>query len=136
MLNSATLENTLEFGLSGLTLRAKVVDVYDGDTITLAFVFNGAMYHKRCRVKGVDCAEIRTRNSNEKRAGMLAKERTHSLVYSKIIQAEFDSRNDKFGRLLARIRLLDGRYLDTILIQENLGRVYHGEHKTEFFEHL
>jgi len=132
MLSSATLENTLEFGLSGQTIRAKVIDVYDGDTLTLAFVFNGSLYHKRCRVKGVDCAEIRTRNSNEKRAGILAKERTHALVYSQIVKAEFDSKNDKFGRLLAWIRLSDGRRLDSILIDENLGREYHGERKSEF----
>ena len=61
-----SLENTTidvpEFSLSGYKCYCKVLDVYDGDTITLGFIFSKNIYKKRCRLEGIDCAEIRTKN--------------------------------------------------------------------------
>ena len=46
-----------------------VKDVYDGDTITVAFPFGDKMFSWNCRLTGVDTPEIRTRNKQEKEFG-------------------------------------------------------------------
>jgi micrococcal nuclease len=132
LLSIATIHSAKEFGLANKRIRAKVVDVYDGDTITLAFVFERTVYKKQCRVKGVDCAEIRSKNTEEKETGLRAKQRTTQLTYNTIIRAEFDKDEDKYGRLLAFVYLADGRRLDEVLIEEGLGYPYSGEHKQPF----
>lgn len=35
---------TKAFSYEGLTLRAKVVDIYDGDTVTLVFRYRGRLF--------------------------------------------------------------------------------------------
>lgn len=138
-LASATLENTPELTLVGHKCEAKVVDVHDGDTITLAFILNGTIYHKSCRVAGVDCAEIRTSNKDEKKVGFEATDFVKELILNKIIWAEFtdglDDKKDKYGRLLATIYPQRGdESLDKILIAKNYGYEYHGEKKKKFEE--
>jgi len=131
----ATLENTPELTLVGHKCEAKVVDVHDGDTITLAFILNGTIYHKSCRVAGVDCAEIRTKNKDEKKLGLEATEFVKGLVLNKIIWAEFTDKADKYGRLLATIYFQKGgEPLNKILIAKKYGYEYHGEKKKKFDE--
>lgn len=134
LLSAATLVNTPEFGLRGLRMRAKVLNVYDGDTITLGFVFRGEVFRKQCRVKGVDCAEIRTRNESEKAVGLRAQIRTRELVSDSIVRVEFDNQEDKYGRLLGVVYIRDGRRLDSVLIEEGLGYAYDGKQKRQFEE--
>jgi endonuclease YncB( thermonuclease family) len=130
----ATLENTTELTLVGQSMDVKVVDVHDGDTITLAFVLGSQIYHKSCRVAGVDCAEIRTKNKEEKALGFQATEFVKGLVLGKIVWAEFEH-SDKYGRLLATIYInRGGERLDKILISKGYGYEYHGEKKKKFEE--
>jgi endonuclease YncB( thermonuclease family) len=135
ILASATLENTPELTLVGHKCEAKVVDVHDGDTITLAFILNSTIYHKSCRVAGVDCAEIRTKNKEEKKLGLEATDFAKGIVLNKIIWAEFTDKEDKYGRLLATIYPQQGgESLDKILIRKGYGYEYHGEKKKKFDE--
>jgi micrococcal nuclease len=133
---SATMENTPEFTLKGHSCNGKIVEVYDGDTITVAFDFGGAIYRKRCRVDGVDCAEIRTKNSEEKKFGLETKEYVTNLILNKIVWVEFnEKKNDKYNRLLGKIFLeKGGETLDKILIRCGMGYEYHGGKKKAFSE--
>ena len=64
----ANLDNTVElFSLEGQEHLAKVVDVYDGDTIKCVFPIHNKLYRWNCRLSGVDTPEIRTRCSIEKK---------------------------------------------------------------------
>lgn len=129
-LESATMENTEEFCLSGRKMYAKVLSVYDGDTMTIAFDFQGKLYHKSCRVDGVNCPEIRTRDEHEKKMGLKAKEFVTNMILNKIVWTEFSMKNDKYGRLLAKIYPEKNKdSLDLILIREGLGNEYHGGSK-------
>lgn len=127
----ATLENTPELTLTGLKCDVKVIDVHDGDTITIAFFFGGRIFRKSCRVNGVDCAEIRTKDKEEKQLGLQATQFVKDLLLNKIVWAEFSDKNDKYGRLLATIHV-DSTTLDKILIQKGYGYEYHGEKKQKF----
>ena len=51
------------------SIEAKVISVYDGDTIKALFPLNGVMYKWNCRLVGIDTPEIRTRNLKEKEFG-------------------------------------------------------------------
>jgi len=131
-LELASLENTPEFCLNGMKCNCKVLDIYDGDTITLAFIFHNNIYKKRCRIEGVDCAEIKSKNKEEKEIANKCKKFLTELVLNKLVFVEFSSKNDKYGRLLAKIYLLNGESLTDILINSNFGYAYNGKTKLDF----
>ena len=132
-LQKATLQTAQEFGVCGYKAEAKVVDVYDGDTLTLAFRFCGKIFKKRCRIEGVDCAELRSKDEEERRVGNVAKDYVSNLVLNKVVWVEFSESSDKYGRLLAQIfPKKGGASLAAILISAGLGYEYHGEHKRAF----
>lgn len=81
-----------------------VVDVYDGDTITIAARLPGdvTVYQFQLRLRGLDCPEMKTKNNSEKVIALKAKEYVVSKVYDKIVRLE-DVAIDKYGRLLAYV---------------------------------
>lgn len=134
VLENATMENTEAFSLNGVKCFTKIIEVYDGDTVTLAFPFAGGVYKKRCRIEGVDCAEIRTKNLDEKKVGFEAKDFLSGFVLNKKVWTEFiEDKNDKFGRLLAIIHY-NGTTLDKTMIEHHFGYEYHGGKKIPFEE--
>lgn len=87
--------------------RCKVVDVYDGDTITVV-LYNKFGYEKhKLRMYGYDSPEMKPRKNmenrvEEKAAALAAKQFLADLVLNKIVT--FDSMGtDKYGRLLGKI---------------------------------
>lgn len=46
------------FNLHGYKTKAKMVNIYDGDTCTLAFNYKGNIVKFKCRLNGIDCAEM------------------------------------------------------------------------------
>lgn len=63
---------------TGLTVSGKVVEVYDGDTCTVEITH-------RVRVRAMDCwcAEVKTKDEAEKRAGLEAKQFATKLALGK-----------------------------------------------------
>ena len=59
-----------------------------------------------------------------------------NLVYENIINDKDiilkDEGTEKYGRALAAVELLDGRDLTTLLIEQGIGKEYHGEKKMFF----
>ncbi len=81
-----------------------VVDVYDGDTFTLAFVFDGRTYSHKVRVAGIDCPEMRSKIPSEQRAARLAQNHVHELLIGQVVHLSPDPpTTDKYGRLLAHV---------------------------------
>ena len=58
------------FTLKGHKCRAKVVHVYDGDTVHLVFEFLGQMFKWHTRIAHVDTPELKTKNQEEKKNGV------------------------------------------------------------------
>lgn len=127
-LEDCTMENTQEFSMKGRKIKAKVIDVYDGDTVTIAFKFDSVFYRKSCRVKGVDCPEMRSKSEEERKRAIQAKLFVQNLVLNKVITALFDNREDKYGRLLADI-IVNGKKLSEIIIEKGHGYSYDGGNK-------
>lgn len=137
ILQNQSLDNTKKFTLVGNSMYVRVVDVYDGDTITVIFRFGNCFYNKKCRIYGIDTPEIRTKNSDEKKAGFEAKEYLKSLVLGKVLWAAFD-KEDKYGRLLATLWFDKDstESIDKIMIRAGHGYSYYGKTKQEFMTNI
>jgi endonuclease YncB( thermonuclease family) len=67
----------------GQTKKAKVIEIYDGDTCTIAMWIGFQRYSFKLRLYGIDTPELRTKNAAEKEAGYKAKEYLCSLILGK-----------------------------------------------------
>ena len=86
------------FSLEGQTMIAKVVKVYDADTIHIVLpLFNKLMKFKT-RFIGIDSAEIRSKNPDEKIHAKKARDILKSKIHDKLVRVECGE-FDKYGRL-------------------------------------
>jgi micrococcal nuclease len=121
--------------------RAKLVRVVDGDTIdALIDVGFDIWFKKRIRYKGVDTWESRTRNLEEKKLGIAAKERNKELLESVSSKPGYFRLKSygvgKYGRVLGEIFIQDkdGKTynVNETLISEGHAYVYEGGKKKLF----
>jgi endonuclease YncB( thermonuclease family) len=118
------------FSLNGHSTLCRVIDVYDGDTCTVIFEWDGKMRKFKCRCSGYDSPEMKPRLNIENRADIivkakLAKKRLQELtnVCIRIKCLEFD----KYGRLLAELyTFYTNEHINQIMIDEGHGYVYNG----------
>ena len=92
------------FSLEGHEYRAKVVDVYDGDTIKCVFPIHDTLYRWNCRLTGVDTPEVRTRCKAEKVYGYKVRDYLREKILNKMVYVRCGD-FDKYGRLLVEILL-------------------------------
>jgi micrococcal nuclease len=121
--------------------RGKLDRVVDGDTIdAMIDVGFDIWVKKRIRYKGIDTWESRTRNLEEKKKGLAAKERNKELlekVSSKSGYFRLKSYGvGKYGRVLGEIFIEDGEgkqyNINETLISEGHAYVYEGGKKKLF----
>jgi endonuclease YncB( thermonuclease family) len=62
-----------EFEISGRH-RARLLETHDGDTMKVAIVLRGKVVKVAVRLLGVNTPEVRTKNSEEKAAGVAARD--------------------------------------------------------------
>jgi len=158
LLSSASYHQTPPFTLE--PSAAKVIDVYDADTITVAVeVFPGQISRWQVRILGVDAPEMRPQKNNphralEKRAAIRCRDalietllgfrmqrkltrtriRTLFAASEKLVRLE-PVGFDKYGRVLGDIRLPDsGASAKTQLIGGGFARDYGGGTRTPWTE--
>lgn len=141
------------FTLSGLKTPARVVNVVDGDTLTLIIPVFDNYYKFYTRISGIDTCEIHSKDEKIKELGLKAKYRVIELLLSppkklseiigitnKQIVDMFDKDIciiniecgdfDKYGRLLADVFTKDGsKSIASILLEEKLAYKYDGKTK-------
>lgn len=85
--------------------RAKVLKVYDGDSLTLGWG-DSSENHVRlaCRLLGVDTPELRGSSAHEKALALRAKDRLESKVLGKIVTIRSPGK-EKYGRILANLEV-------------------------------
>lgn len=103
----------------------EVARVVDGDTLDVD-VPDGKRSHTRVRLWGIDTPEM---NVGKPQAGPQpwaaeATQRARELAEGQRVTLELQSREirDRYGRLLAHVRLPDGSYLNEQLVLEGLAR--------------
>jgi len=109
---------------------AKVIKVYDGDTITVASRLpftderKDIIWRFSVRLNGIDCPEIRGKCETEKRVAQIAK----SILSDKILGETVLLENvelEKYGRLLAIVNF-EGINLNEWMVEQRLAVAYDG----------
>ena len=112
--------------------RATIRRVVDGATvdITLDLGFD-ILYNNRIRLLGIDTPESRTRDLEEKKLGLAAKERVRELcpVGSTVTVKTTKDGRGKFGRILGEIYVGDVN-VNKLLIEEGHAVEYFGGKKS------
>lgn len=145
------------FTWGGRRYRCKVVHVYDGDTVHVVIEFGGGFVKLNVRLTGIDTPEMRPPRSQEdrdveKRAAIQTRNRVASLVTGQEVDPDLHSiddvmdnsrqlvwldagEDDKYGRVLGRLVLDDGRCVNDVLIEEGYAAPYDGGTKRAFSDY-
>jgi endonuclease YncB( thermonuclease family) len=124
-----TNDSLPDFSFEGYCGRAKVVDVYDGDSCRIVFFWGNIPVKIVCRLWGINTPEIRGPDAEEKERGNRAKERVSNLVFGKIVYASVKG-TDKYGRSLVVLHQSAGTVdsfetsINMQLVKENLADLY------------
>ena len=110
--------------------RARCIDVYDGDTITICTyisINNGplTLYNFSCRIDGIDTPEIRGETEDEIELALLAKKYLERMILGKIVILK-DHKKEKYGRVLATVYLKDGTDVGDLMIKKRYAVKYDG----------
>ena len=111
----------------------KIIRVVDGDTVDvdIDLGFNHWIHGERIRLFGVDCPECRSRNKEEKAAGLAAKNFVKGLLHDGGTYTLTTKEKGKFGRYLGVIMLNDNTSVNAALVSEHLAVPYSGQNKKE-----
>ena len=109
--------------------RGKIVKCYDGDTVTIATIMDGKRVRFNIRMLGYDCAEIRSKDPQEKKVAQWAKDYITNMIFGKIVNVVKNEGTDKYGRLLLELEY-DGQNVNQIML-EKWGVSYFGGHKND-----
>lgn len=118
-------DNTEPYDLRNRTVYAKVLRVIDGDTLVLGFILFRTRWRARCRCAHFNCAERHSASDAECAAAECARGFVARLLMGQVVIAQFGA-NDKYGRPLVDIGLLDGRKLAQIMIDGGYAAKYEG----------
>ncbi len=106
-------------------IPATIIEVTDGDTITVqAKIWLGQSITTKVRLNGVDAPELKGKCQLEKELAQKAEQFVSRI--GKTITLK-DIHNGKYaGRIVASVHTKDGKDLAGLLIDNGLGRAYHG----------
>jgi len=102
-------ERGLDFSFDGMSFPAKVVDLYDGDTVRVCFRLKGEIIQWRARMAGYDSPEMKPSKASptrvaERAAALAARDALAAKVGGRLVTIECGP-FDKYGRLLVTILL-------------------------------
>ena len=113
MYGNKTKQNTPRFSFEGLKCWVRLLDVYDGDTVTVIMDWNNNCYQFKVRLIGVDADEMRTKDTDERKRAVEARNRLFELLTGRPYSATLLNEEmhlvwlecgdfDKYGRVLGR----------------------------------
>ncbi len=125
--------------------KAKILRVVDGDTVDVDIDLGFGIWlrNERVRIMGIDTPESRTRDKEQKKFGLLAKERLKELLpkgKNSVLRTQIDKDGEdakgKFGRILGNFVYghgHNGRFtmVTDILIKEGHAVAYYGQNKED-----
>ena len=129
-LQSLDYSKVYKFSLKDNVYDAKVINVYDGDTITVVFKLKDEFNKWNCRLNGIDTPEMKSKDLNEKNAAVKARDFLREKILGKIVKLHCDE-FDKYGRLLVIVEYEDENINNT-MIEKGHGKYYNGGKKEEW----
>ena len=115
-------------------IKARVTNVYDGDTVTVIFLIGDVPVKYKIRLNGIDTPEIRAGKGKlkiEKLAGYQAQKYLSLLILDRIIDLCIHDWDKYGGRILGTI-YLNGENINTVMIREGYAKLYNGKKKTKW----
>jgi micrococcal nuclease len=121
--------------------RVKVVKIVDGDTVDVDIDLGFGVWLKKERIRmfGIDTPESRTRDLDEKKYGLMAKDYITRLLDDEggIVLKTHKDAEGKYGRILGELwRTTD--FADTsindLMIKNHHAVAYHGQSKDDIAE--
>jgi endonuclease YncB( thermonuclease family) len=146
------LDNTRELSLKGRTVCARVVDVYDGDTITAITELHPSVPSViHVRIAGIDACEMRSSDPGEKNSAIQAKLMLLDLLVGGVTWPSPCPRsylrnylrdhpcfvtlvghsNDKYGRSLCDVTSSRGQNIAHAMMSSGHARAYSGGHRKQ-----
>lgn len=151
-LSNFTAFNTPVFGLKGRKLTGRLVDVHDGDTITvIAELFPSSVFKINVRLAGIDASEMTSKSPQVKELAERARMRVVTLLtglhdfdlpqtghLTRVGMMNLLQKNvylvhlhcqdmDKYGRVLADVAIDEHHpHVGMVLLQEGLASPYFG----------
>ena len=110
-----------------------IVKIIDGDTFDCIMDLGfDVLLEARVRMMGIDTPESRTRDLEEKKFGLLAKEYLTEKLDTEdiIVTTEVDNEKGKFGRILGWV-WCNGVNINNQMIDEHMAVAYHGQSKDD-----
>ena len=123
--------------------RCKVLRVVDGDTVDvdIDLGFGVWMHKERIRLHGIDTPESRTRDLEEKKYGLIAKQKIKDFMPVGSMQTLVTTKDKagKFGRILGMFLIYDKTTDSQMTINDWMIRAhhavaYHGQSKEDIAE--
>lgn len=101
-----------KFTYDGMVIKAKMVDIYDGDTLTLVFRYRGQLQQHSCRMLGYDSPEMKPPKSNPDREAEMAAAREARQALKDLLEKHTVlkvecGKFDKYGRILVTLYVPD-----------------------------
>jgi endonuclease YncB( thermonuclease family) len=114
---------------------AKVVDVYDGDTITIITDVHGTYYKFKVRLFGIDCPELKPSKDIDNRdlhikSANKVKDILTMLILNRTVKL-LCKNFDKYGRLLVVV-IFEDININDFLLENKLAKKYDGKTKVDF----
>ena len=118
---------------------AKVLSVYDGDTMTLQVDLGFNMSFKTsCRLMGIDTAEMKTKDESIKKLATASRDFVRSIALDKTILIK-TYKDDKYGRILVDAWTLNDKWqpsektISQMMIDQGFAKAYDGGTKDTDF---
>lgn len=136
------------FSFDGIITKCKVVNVYDGDTVTIVFYMNDTPIKTKFRLLGYDAPEIKPRKSIEYhdlhvKAGKKVRDCLKDKILGKLFWVKF-TKEDKYGRALGNLYEINNKSqknmsggelsINDWIITNRMGKKYDGGTKKKFTE--
>ena len=125
-------DKTPIFTLDSKEFNAKCTKCYDADTVHLVFLYNGQLSRWTCRLEGIDSAEIKSNDEQEREFAIKSRDYLKGLILDKIVTIKC-GKFDKYGRLLVTINL-DELNINNHLVKNGYAYSYNGKTKKAFRE--
>jgi len=121
---------------------AKVLSVYDGDTMTLQVDLGFNMSFKTsCRLMGIDTAEMKTKDESIKKLATASRDFVRSVALDKTILIK-TYKDDKYGRILVDAWTLNDKWqpsektISQMMIDQGFAKAYGGGKKDTDFSYI
>jgi len=84
-LKNINKEDVTEYDLKNISGWCKVIDVYDGDTFKIIMPIDNIMKIINIRMYGIDTPELKSKNDDERKMALLAKDELAKMINDKIL---------------------------------------------------